>query len=175
MFSIERSEALTVEQVHVQERSPEALVQEFDSLARLAFLLSGDQSRAEDAAAEAIARVWQRSATTEIAELRPYLRRTLVNIVTRNRRRFWFEQKVIERDGRAQVPLDSVAVDRMDINKALLLLPSDQRVVIGLRYFEDLSEGAIASMLGIRPGTVKSRASRGLDALRIHMRGGGDD
>jgi DNA-directed RNA polymerase specialized sigma24 family protein len=57
-------------------------------------LLSGDQSRSEDAAAEAIARVWQRSATVEIEELRAYLRRTLINIVTRSRRRFRSEQQV---------------------------------------------------------------------------------
>jgi RNA polymerase sigma factor (sigma-70 family) len=136
--------------------------------------LSGDQSRAEDAAAEAIARVWQRSATVEIEELRAYLRRTVVNIVTRNRRRFWFEQNATKKaETTAAYLLDTRAADRIDIGQALLLLPPDQRAVIALRYFEDLSEETIASILRIRPGTVKSRASRGLATMRAHLEGEG--
>ena len=48
---------------------------------------------------------------------------------------------------------------------ALRSLPVGQRQVL-LRYFEGLSETEIAAALGIRTGTVKSRAARGLDALR---------
>lgn len=165
--------AATVEP-QIRNRPSEALVEEFHSLTRLAFLLSGDQSRAEDAAAEAIARVWQRSATVEIEELRAYLRRTVVNIVTRNRRRFWFEQNATKKaETTAAYLLDTRAADRIDIGQALLLLPPDQRAVIALRYFEDLSEETIASILRIRPGTVKSRASRGLATMRAHLEGEG--
>jgi DNA-directed RNA polymerase specialized sigma24 family protein len=35
-----------------------------------------------------------------------------------------------------------------------------------LRFYEDRSEDEIAGLLGIPPGTVKSRAARGLTALR---------
>jgi DNA-directed RNA polymerase specialized sigma24 family protein len=41
-----------------------------------------------------------------------------------------------------------------------------QRAVIVLRYFEDLSEDEIAHTLRISSGTVKSRAARGVAALR---------
>jgi len=125
----------------LQDRTAEALVEEFDRLARLALLLTGDQSRAEDAAAEAIARVWQRSEIIEIEQVRPYLRRKLINIVSKRRRRFFLEHRALERrPSNAEVVLDAAAIDRIDLSRALLLLPLDQRVVIALRYFEDLSE-----------------------------------
>lgn len=49
---------------------------------------------------------------------------------------------------------------------ALRALPAKQRIVLVLRYWEDMSEQEIATALGISPGTVKSRASRALEALR---------
>ena len=45
-------------------------------------------------------------------------------------------------------------------------LPPRVRVVMVLRYFEDLSESDIARTLGCSTGTVKSQHSRGLKKLR---------
>jgi RNA polymerase sigma factor (sigma-70 family) len=50
--------------------------------------------------------------------------------------------------------------------RALAGLPVRQRAVLVLRYFEDLTESETAAVLGVRLGTVKSRAARGLDLLR---------
>jgi len=44
-------------------------------------------------------------------------------------------------------------------------LSPEQRQVLVLRYFADLTESQIATVLGIAPGTVKSRASRAIAAL----------
>ena len=56
--------------------------------------------------------------------------------------------------------------DRDELVRMLAGLPERQRRVIVLRYFEDLSEAAVAQCLGISVGTVKSAASRGLATLR---------
>ena len=51
------------------------------------------------------------------------------------------------------------------IRQSLERLGHEQRQVLVLRYFADLTEAQIATVLRIAPGTVKSRASRALAAL----------
>ena len=51
-----------------------------------------------------------------------------------------------------------------------MTLPKRQREVVALRYFLDLSEREIATVLGCSPGSVKQHASRGLAALRRQLR-----
>ena len=56
--------------------------------------------------------------------------------------------------------------DAHAIRQALLALPWSQRAVLVLRYLDDRSEAETAAVLGCSLGTVKSRASRGITALR---------
>jgi RNA polymerase sigma factor (sigma-70 family) len=70
----------------------------------------------------------------------------------------------------ARWPTSSVE-DRELLWRALGRLPERQRVAIVLRFYEDLPEAQVADILRCRPGTVKSRVSRGLEALRLEMRG----
>lgn len=50
-------------------------------------------------------------------------------------------------------------------------LPRRQREVLVLRYYEQLSEAEIAATLGCSVGTVKTHASRGLQAVAQHLGG----
>ncbi len=50
--------------------------------------------------------------------------------------------------------------------RALAALPHGQRAVLVLRYFDDLSEGQTAEILGCSVGTVKSQTARALGRLR---------
>ena len=49
---------------------------------------------------------------------------------------------------------------------ALGTLTHQQRTIVVLRYFDDLSENEVAELLGVSPGTVKSTASRAVAQLR---------
>jgi len=51
------------------------------------------------------------------------------------------------------------------LRTALLRLTLEQRQVLVLRYYADLTEAQIAAALGVAMGTVKSRAARGLATL----------
>jgi RNA polymerase sigma factor (sigma-70 family) len=58
------------------------------------------------------------------------------------------------------------ATAALDVRIAVGRLPWAQRVVLVLRYLDDLPEAEVARLLGCSVGTVKSRASRALSALR---------
>jgi RNA polymerase sigma factor (sigma-70 family) len=48
-------------------------------------------------------------------------------------------------------------------------LPTRQRAVLVLRYYEGFSDGRIAELLGLAPGTVRGYAARALASMRIEM------
>jgi len=138
-------------------------------LAGLAYALCGDRDLAEDLVAEAYARVWPKWRNRQVDDLGPYLRRALVNLVHGRRRRRALERREAERrrvDWREGQSPERDVDERDRLWVALMQLPVDQRAAIVLRHVEDLSEEETAAVLGVRPGTVKSRLSRGLTQLR---------
>jgi RNA polymerase sigma factor (sigma-70 family) len=60
-------------------------------------------------------------------------------------------------------------VERADLHAALNRLDERDRLLIELRYTEDLTQEAIASRLGIPDGTVKVRLHRVRHKLRREM------
>jgi RNA polymerase sigma factor (sigma-70 family) len=49
---------------------------------------------------------------------------------------------------------------------AIARLPTAQRTVVVLRFYEDMTQAEIAALLGCSVGTVKSNGARGMDKLR---------
>jgi RNA polymerase sigma-70 factor (sigma-E family) len=134
----------------------------YASLRRLAFLLCGDWTEAEDLVQIALVRCQRRWGRISADDPHAYVRRAVINAAHSWRRR-----------QRSSVPLndsltapDSDSDGRIALLLALRALPSQQREVLVLRYFEQLSETEIAHQLGVPAGTVKSRAARGLAALK---------
>jgi RNA polymerase sigma-70 factor (ECF subfamily) len=61
-------------------------------------------------------------------------------------------------------------LEREDLREALRRLPPDQRETLELVFYHQLSGTEAAAVLGVPPGTVKSRMHRALVTLKAWMR-----
>jgi RNA polymerase sigma-70 factor (sigma-E family) len=144
------------------------------SLLRTALLLTaGDWHRAEDIVSAAVLKLyvsWRRASRTQHVDA--YVRQILVRTWLDEQRRPWRREHAV-----AQVPdLDDAPADdldrRADLQEVLARLPSRQRAVLVLRFYEDLSVDQTADALGCTPGAVKALTNRAISAMRQRMPGG---
>lgn len=162
------------------DRRPEAVRADFESwmvnrqsrLLRTAYLLTGDVHAAEDLVQTALAKLylaWDRVADAPSVDA--YARKILVNEHTSTWRRLWRHREVVTDTSSHDVPVTGAEYDGVAdaLWDAVRALPERQRAVVVLRYYEQLSERETAEALGVTVGTVKSQASRALDALRVHL------
>jgi RNA polymerase sigma factor (sigma-70 family) len=135
----------------------------------LAGYLLGDSMDAEDATQEAMARAWRaRRSLREPASFDVWLDRILVNTCRDRLRRRRAVQIVDletyqEMEGRDPFR-DFLA--REELGAALDALTPDQRVVVVLRFWRDLSLEQISERLDWPLGTVKSRLHHAMAAMR---------
>jgi RNA polymerase sigma-70 factor (sigma-E family) len=140
---------------------------------RFATVLTGDRTRGDDLVQEVLVRAharWQRIGTMDRPEL--YVRKMLVNEFLSSRRRTWWlipAGSGTDVDNRVAPDHAASHADRDALLGELGKLPAKQRAVLVLRYYEGLSDGGIADVLGLAPGTVRGYASRALAALRVEM------
>ncbi len=142
-----------------------------DAVLRFAYLLVGNEHIAEDVTAEAFARVWPHWRAGRVDDERTYLRKAVVNEVRSRWRRRAVERREEERrrrDPDALAP-DARGAEHERLVGALATLPDEQRAVVVLRFLEDLSVAQTAAVLGLRPGTVKSKSSRAIERLRVAL------
>ncbi|MBI5089269.1 MAG: SigE family RNA polymerase sigma factor [Actinobacteria bacterium] len=145
---------------------------ELPRMQRVARLLTGGAESADDLVAEAIARTLPRWRNGDVADGPAYLRRVVVNLATRR----WRRRAIASRRDHAALDwvqpapsFDSLAAERDRTLRAVLRLPARRRAVVVLRFYEDLPEAAIADILGVEVGTVKSQLSRALEQLRADL------
>jgi len=144
-------------------------------LRRKAYLLSGDWHAADDLVQDTLIAVfaaWPRVARG--SNIDGYANRVLVHKFIDDKRRPWRRIRLVEEvpdsaDSTAATALEHVEHRDGPLADALAVLPADQRTVLVLRYTEDLSVGEIARLLDLPTGTVKSRLSRGTEAIRGHL------
>jgi RNA polymerase sigma-70 factor (ECF subfamily) len=147
---------------------------------RVAYLVAGSESDAEEAAQDAFVKAYRALGRFRPgAPFRPWLLEIVSN-EARNRRRSAARQARIalrsasvaavqDRPGDAAPSPEAAllgAEARQELLDAIGRLREEERLVLACRYFLDLSEAETAAALGIRPGTVKSRHARALDRLR---------
>jgi RNA polymerase sigma-70 factor (sigma-E family) len=147
----------------------------YRSLVRLASILLDDVGACEEVVQDAFVQVWRRGPVLHDPDRLPaYLRSAVLNGARSQLRR-----RLVRRRHLSPVPDPTPAAEttalRGDPDQTVLLalraLPVRQREVLALRYYLDLSEAEIARTLGIRPGSVKTHAHRGLATLAEQLEG----
>jgi RNA polymerase sigma-70 factor (sigma-E family) len=140
-------------------------------LLRLAYTLTGNRSDAEDVVQEALARALPRwSRISRVENVDAYVRRMVINAHTSWWRRWKRRESPVAelRDSTVDAPGEAFD-DRHRLWLACQALPEVQRTAVVLRYYEQLEYAEIADLTGVREGSVRSRVSRGLSALRESM------
>jgi len=136
---------------------------------RLATLILRDRDEAEDATQEAIAKAWASWGTLrDLARFDAWFDRILVN-VCRNRMRHVRTLHVVGLDAAFELPAadhHGTTIARLYLEPAFNDLTPDQRIIVVLRFWRDLSVEQIAERLAIPTGTVKSRLHYALQTLR---------
>ena len=73
--------------------------------------------------------------------------------------------------GSVESPIEGMVAARLDVDAALATLPAEFRAAVVLRDLCDLDYAEIGEVLGIPPGTVRSRIARGRAALADRLAG----
>ncbi|MFN2593543.1 MAG: RNA polymerase sigma factor [Actinomycetota bacterium] len=162
----------------------EELVRRHQSAAyRVAYLVCGGQKDAEDAAQSAFIKAFYAlERFDERRPFKPWLLRIASNEARNTRRgaarRIALQARLAEDrpGGAAPSPERAVLAEepRDVVVRALGRLPERDRLAIAYRYFLELTEAEMATAMGCRRGTVKSRLSRSLARLRGELSGSPD-
>jgi RNA polymerase sigma factor (sigma-70 family) len=128
---------------------------------RLAWLLTHDQSGADDLVQDAFAAVMVRF--DELERPAAYFRTTLVNLVRERHRRSDRESRRLRLATASRALTVPAPVD--PLIDVVATLPLAQRTAVVLRYWCDLPDDEIAVALSVRPATVRSLIHRALKRL----------
>jgi RNA polymerase sigma-70 factor (ECF subfamily) len=144
-----------------------------DRLFAIAQRILRDVDRAEDALQDALVIAWR-----DLRWLRDpdrfdaWLRKLLVNVcigqATRERRRT-VNLRVLPVDGPAAPDELLTIADRDQLERGFRRLPPDQRVILVMHHFLGYSPAEIADVLGIPPGTARSRLFNAHRAMRAAL------
>jgi RNA polymerase sigma-70 factor, ECF subfamily len=140
----------------------------------VARLILRDEGRAEDATQEALVSAWRRiDGLRDPDRFEAWLHRLLVNAcyreARRDRRRGNIEIHVDplampEAPGATDMDIDIAVRDQLE--RGFRRLDVDQRTVLVMHYYLGFSLDDAAQVLGIPPGTVRSRLHRATAAMR---------
>lgn len=147
-----------------------------DAAYRLAAVILDDRVEAEDAVHDAALAAWRRwGDLRDPARFEAWFSRILVN-GCRDRLRARGRRRVMD-IGRellaAEHPVEGDSAEplatRDELDGALEALSPEERIVVVLRFYRDLPVAAIAALVAIPEGTVKSRLHHALRRLRTAM------
>jgi RNA polymerase sigma-70 factor (ECF subfamily) len=139
------------------------------SMARVAFVISGDAETTLDAVQSAWAIAWRRMRSLrDPSQVRAWLVAIAANEARQAMRRRRRERVVDISDAIARAEggdLDGSA-DVVDLGRALRGLKPDERTLLALRYVAGFDSTEIARQMGMSASGVRSRLARLLERLR---------
>jgi RNA polymerase sigma factor (sigma-70 family) len=155
----------------------EELVRRYQRLAyRTAYVVTRSSADAEEVAQEAFVKAYYAlDRFRPDAPFKPWLMRIVVNEALNRRRTHGRQEELALRvavarpSGDAAPSPEAAAIEAETQQRVLVAinrLGERDRLVIALRYFFEMSEAEMASVLQCRAGTVKSRLSRALGRMK---------
>ena len=139
------------------------------ALVGYAYLLAGDQARAQDLVQEALARTWARPRRlADATATEAYVRRAVLNVYLDEPRResVWRRRRHLAALPEATAASAGNAIDEaVDVQGALAGLSPRERACVVLRFYDDLTVPALAERLDISTGTAKRYLSDAMGKL----------
>ena len=144
-----------------------------DRLFGIAHRILRDIERAEDALQDALVIAWR-----DLPDLRdpdrfdPWVHRLLTNVCiaeARRERRRVANLRVLPAEDPAAPDVFLTLSDRDQLDRAFRRLTPDERAVLVLRHYVGYEPTEIADMLGISPGTIRSRLHHAHRAMRAAL------
>jgi RNA polymerase sigma factor (sigma-70 family) len=140
----------------------------------VARLIVRDDGRAEDAVQDALVDAWlDLPALRDPDRFDAWLNRILIhacqNLARRSGRQWRLEVPLQPIDSRSVPDIQATSALADEIERGFSRLTIEQRSVLVLIYYLDLSQADAAATMGIPVGTLKSRLNRALKALRASL------
>lgn len=134
----------------------------YPALRRLAAAVRPPECDPDDLVQDAVARALRTGSLLRLDEPLAYLRRTIINLASNERRRLQRMRRAVARQpAPGVVPVDH----RFEVGTLLRLSPAD-RAVLWLADIECLAFVDVADALGCSPDAARARASRARERLR---------
>ena len=140
-------------------------------LVRLAYVLTGDESWAEELTQAVLVKAflrWRRIARS--GSPHAYVRRMLINFNLdriRSEGRHCVAERKLVASAETEMP-DTIqeVIDRQALNGALQQLSATMRAILVLTFYMDLSDTEISECIGLKESSVRASRSRALETLR---------
>jgi len=151
-----------------------------DDMARVAFVVCGDVTLAQDAVQAAWPKAWAKLGTVrDPAKLKPWLVSVAANEakqLARSRNRRWVREVAIDATTDTAAGVGSrmsgdpgSRAAELDLANAIATLNPDDRILIALRYAAGLTSDEIGRVIGMTGGGVRARLARLLKRLREEL------
>ena len=140
-------------------------------------LILRDEGKAEEATQEALMAAWRRlPGLRDPNRFGPWLNRLLVNACYREARRSGRRQAIevhidplVLSDASNSLEAGADLANRDQLERGFRRLDVDQRTVLVMHYYLGFSLDEAAEVLGVPPGTVRSRLHRAINAMRAAL------